>query len=133
MIKRIKTHNLLNGIVFSIVEFAIIAAVIIPFAIYYIFHVQVFYALVSVGIIINCLSVAILGIRQWNNKEQEIGWQRLYSKQGLLDKQVRERIDRENPHLLRDTIIITVTTLIPYVLLLLTIFDLFTHRGERKP
>ena len=133
MMKRIETHNLLNEIVFSIIEFVFIAAVIIPFAIYYIFHAQALYALVSVGIVLNCLTVAILGIRQLNNKGQETGWRRLYSKQGLLDKQGRERIGSENPHLLKDTTIIIVTTLIPYALLLWVIFELSTRHQESNP
>jgi hypothetical protein len=72
--------------------------------------------------------VAAFGVRQWNNKEQGMGWRQLLSKQGLLDKQERERIDRENPHLMKDTIIITVTTIIPDALLLLVIFELSTYR-----
>ncbi len=36
MIHRIKTHNILNGIIFSIVEFVITDLIIAPFAIYYV-------------------------------------------------------------------------------------------------
>ncbi len=41
MINRIKTHNILNGIIFSIVEFAITILIIAPFAIYYVLHGKV--------------------------------------------------------------------------------------------
>ena len=91
MIQRIKTHNVLNGIKFSIPEFVIIALLISPFAIYYILHAKVILALVSVGLILNCLTLAALGLRQWFGKEKGIGWK------GLLDKQGRDRIDRAHP------------------------------------
>lgn len=47
MIHRIKTHNVLNGLKFSIAEFFFIALVILPFAMYSLTHNRVFYGLVS--------------------------------------------------------------------------------------
>jgi hypothetical protein len=44
-----------------------------------------------VGLILNCLTLAALGLRQWFGKEKGIGWK------GLLDKQGRDRIDRAHP------------------------------------
>lgn len=44
MISRIKTHNTLNGIIFSIVEFVITALIIAPCAIYYILYGKILYS-----------------------------------------------------------------------------------------
>jgi len=126
MISRIKEHNALNGIKFSIAEFVIVAGLISPFALYYFQHAQVLFALVSVGITLNCLTVAGFGLRQWLDHEPEIGWKR------LLDKQERDRINHTHPHLLRDTTIITVTALAPYILLVLATLDLLISRKNRK-
>ena len=54
MMDRIKAHNILNGIIFSIVEFVITAAILAPFAIYYALHARWLYAAVAIGIILNC-------------------------------------------------------------------------------
>jgi hypothetical protein len=64
MIERIKTHNVLNGMRFSIAEFLFIALVILPFAIYYLAYAHWINGLVSVGIISNCLTVVMIGLRQ---------------------------------------------------------------------
>jgi len=126
MIQRIKTHNILNGLKFSIAEFLFIPLVIIPFAIYYLTHARLVYGLVSVGIILNCLTVAGFGLRQLSDKVADVGLQQ------LLDKQARENIGRANPHLLKDTLIITITVLLPYVLFVLVIVELLTSRERRS-
>jgi len=126
MIQRIKTHNILNGIKFSIAEFLFIPLVIIPFAIYYLTHAQLVYGLVSVGIFLNCLTAAGLGLRQLFDKEKEIG------SRGLLDKQEREDIRHANPHLFKDTLIITVTALLPYISLALVIVESLISDKERR-
>jgi len=127
MIQRIKTHNILNGIKFSIAEFVIIPLVIVPFAIYYLTHAQLVYGLVAAGIILNCLTVAGFGLRQLLNKEKEIGLQR------LLDKREREDIRRANPHLFKDTLMITLTALLPYVLFVLVTYESLISGRESRP
>ncbi len=126
MIQRIKTHNVLNGIKFSIAEFVIIPGVLSPFAIYYVTHAKVEFAFISVGIILNCLTVAAFGLRQLVSKEKGIGLRK------LLDKQERDNIAHANPHLLKDTVIITVTALAPYVLIALVTYESLASRGVRK-
>jgi len=121
-VRFIKTHNRLNGIVFSIAEFAIITGVIAPFAMYYVHHARVLYALLSMGIILNCLTVVAFGTRQWLDKEQDVGWKR------FREKHERERIARENPDLLRNTMIITLTALLPFILVGSVVFELLFHK-----
>ena len=48
--------------------------------------------------------------------------------QQLLNKQERERIDRTNLYLLKDAAINTLTALVPYVLMVLTVYELLTYR-----
>jgi hypothetical protein len=121
MIQRIKTHNRLNGIKLCIAEFAIIAVIISPFAVIYSLYGQVLYALISIGMILNCLTVVAAGLRQLTDQEPDIGWVR------LTNKQERDRIDRENPNLASDTSFITVTAMIPFVLWGWAAVDLLTH------
>ncbi len=127
MIQRIKTHNLLNGIKFSIAEFIFIPLVISPFAIYYIAHAQAGYALVSVGIILNCLTIPALGLRQLRNNEKDIGLR------AFTDKDERDRIGKEHPHLLLDTLLINVTSLLPFVLFVIVAYESRTSYKEGKP
>src|SRR5262245_460065 len=124
MIQRIRTHNLLNGLVFSILEFLIIALVVSPFSIYYVVHRHMIYALVSIGILLNCLTVVLIGWRQWRGKEKGVGLRR------FMDKEEREKIGRENPHLLAGTLTITITALVAFVLIALVVYELLSGRAR---
>ena len=124
MINRIKTHNILNGIIFSIVEFVVIDLIIAPFAIYYVVHGKVFYATISVGIILNCLMIVLFGLQQYKNKEKDVGIQHMFN------KSVRERISREHPHLSNDTSVLVITMLLPFVMFIWVLYELLLN-GER--
>jgi len=118
MIRRIKSHNLLNGIKFSIAEFAFIALVVAPFAIYYVTHNNILYATISVGIMFNCLTTVAFGLGQFLRKEHDIDLRRVFN------KDERERIERENPRLMVDTFIIVVTALLPFVMFIWALYEL---------
>ena len=124
MINRIKTHNILNGIIFSIVEFVVIDLIIAPFAIYYVVHGKVLYATISVGIILNCLMIVLFGLQQYKNKEEDVGIQHMFN------KSVRERISREHPHLSNDTSVLVITMLLPFVMFIWVLYELLL-KGER--
>ena len=124
MINRIKTHNILNGIIFSIVEFVVIDLIIAPFAIYYVVHGKVLYATISVGIILNCLMIVLFGLQQYKNKEKDVGIQHMFH------KSVRERISREHPHLSNDTSVLVITMLLPFVMFIWVLYELLL-KGER--
>ena len=124
MINRIKTHNILNGIIFSIVEFVVIDLIIAPFAIYYVVHGKVLYATISVGIILNCLMIVLFGLQQYKNKEEDVGIQHMFN------KSVRERISREHPHLSNDTSVLVITMLLPFVMFIWVLYELLLN-GER--
>ena len=122
MINRIKTHNLLNGILFSIIEFVITSLIIAPFAIYYVLHGKVLYAAVSIGVLLNCLMIVALGVQQYKNKEQDLGIQHMFN------PSVREKVNREHPQLGNDTSILVITMLLPFVMFLWVIYELFSRR-----
>ncbi len=125
MIRRIKSHNLLNGILFSISEFGFTALIISPFAAYYISHDKFLYTSIAVGIIFNSLTIVAFGLRQLRNKERDIGFLRVY------EKSYREQAVRENPHLFQDTMILVGSILLPFVLFLMTLFELIFKNTKR--
>ena len=106
----IQRHNRLNGVVFSIVEFTVIALFIGAFASYYLFHHRFFMAFIGCGITLNCLPVIIYGFRQLAQNRasgRHIG--------SFWDRKSRDQHRRENPHMSRDTLTLTLATLLPFV------------------
>ncbi len=116
----IQRHNRLNGLAFSVIEFGLIALLVGTFATYYVFHHRVILAVISWGISVNCLPVVVYGIRSLRDnqaKGRRIG--------SFWSKQTREQRKAENPHMLRDTLILTAATLLPFVSLVAVLFDVF--------
>ncbi len=124
MVNLIKTHNILNGITFSIAEFIIVPLIIAPFAIYYIVHGKVLLAAVAVGIILNCLTIVAFGIQQRRRKEQDLGIQHMFN------KSVRERVGVDHPHLSRDTMVLSTALVLPYMVILWVIIELLWKRDD---
>jgi len=44
------------------------------------------------------------------------------------DKQARDQLKRENPHMLRDTLVLTVGTLLPFMTLAAVLFEVLESR-----
>lgn len=126
MIQIIKTHNLLNGLLFSILEFLVIVLVVSPFSIYYFTHERVMYGLISLGICLNCLTVSLIGWRQWRGNEQGLALRR------FMDKEERERVSHANPHLLADTLKIVITALFPFLLIALVVYELLSGQEHNS-
>ena len=124
MINRIKTHNILNGIIFSIVEFVVTDLIIAPFAIYYVLHGKMLYAAICVGIILNCLMIVLFGLHQYKNKEKDVGIQHMFN------KSVRERISQEHPHLSNDTSVLVITMLLPFVMFIWVLYELLLKGNQ---
>ena len=124
MIRIIKSHNLLNGIIFSLVEFALIALAIAPFAIYYITHHKIILAVISSGITLNCLPVIFYAIGTL--METKTSGDRIPS---FWNKQARDQHRLENPHMLQDTLILTGSILLPFVCMIAVLYESLKSGG----
>src|SRR5215510_3058228 len=121
----IRRHNRLNGLVFSIAEFALIALLIGAFATYYLFHHRPTMAFIAWGVTLNSATVVSFGV-----------WQLIHdrtsgtSMSSYFDRTAREQHRRENPHMLRDTMTLTLTAVLPFALLLAVLIDFLRHREQ---
>jgi hypothetical protein len=117
VIRRIRSHNTANGMAFAIGEFALIGLVVALFGVAYAFTGRPLYALAAAGMVANCLCVVILGIQAWRAGE------RGHSLRLWFNGAHRAKLAAENPRMSEDTAVITVGTLIPFALTVLTLLD----------
>jgi len=75
-------------------------------------------AFIACGIALNCIPVVIYGIRAL--RENRARGERIGS---FWDRKAREQHRRENPHMLRDTLVLTVATVLPFVCFATVLFD----------
>jgi hypothetical protein len=108
LLTKIEDHNRYNGFLFAAIEFGSIAAVTAALAIYFAAVQRWPAALIAAGLAANCTPVAFLALRSGRRGDPQIGYA------GLANAKVRQQIGAAHPHLLRDTLTITVLTLIPY-------------------
>lgn len=127
--RRIRDHNRYNGTMFSALEFGVVALTAGGFGIAYAVAGRWVLAAVGIGIAVNCVPTVAWAIAARRAGEPEIGWR------GLRDPAVREAIRRTHPHLLRDTLLITVCTVLPYVGLILILGERRSSRSRttRRP
>jgi hypothetical protein len=102
----IREHNRLNGLGFSIVEFVLIGAVAL-----YVAVGGGLGMLIGVGIALNMAMIAVVGMRQVRDGEPAGGgpWR-------MFDRRYREEVARAHPDLGRNTTMLVVTSLVPYLL-----------------
>lgn len=110
MIHIIKSHNELNGAVFAVVEFGLMALFLIPFGVYCLLAQKLAVGLVVGGIGLNCLPVVYYGLRASTKTESSPGT--------IWNGAARDRLLAENPHMLRDTFTLTGATLVPFLVLI---------------
>jgi hypothetical protein len=104
-------------VAFAIGEFALIGLVAALVGVAYAFTGRPVYALAAAGMVANCMCVVILGMQAWRAGE------RGYSLRLLLNGAHRAKLAAENPKMSEDTAAITVGTLIPFALTVLTLLD----------
>ena len=121
MIRRIREHNQLNGQTFSTVEFLIVALAAGFIGLGFLLHGRWVAAVLAIGIASNALVVTLFGIAALRRGERGESLRR------LRDPAYRDRVKREHPTLARDTLVITVTVLLPFVMLALVMIE--TARG----
>jgi hypothetical protein len=122
MLQIIKNHNYLNGNIFSLIEFLVASLIIVPFAGYFIIHGPWLYSTIAVGIVFNCLTVSLVAVQSLVKKEKSIGILRLYS-----DKDLREKMRAEYPNLSRETFILCVAILVPFLLPVTFVYSIFSR------
>jgi hypothetical protein len=118
LITRIRTHNIVNGFVFSAVEFALMSMVILPFGVYYFLHGRVEAGLVVTGIVANCVTIIAFAVYSMRAGHEDIGVMNWFNKEG------RRLIASTYPNLSQDTLVLTVGTLVPFVVMLASLYDL---------
>ena len=110
VIRRIREHNQLNGVVFSSVEYglAALAAAFVAFG--FGRNERWVGAVLFAGIAVNCLLVLGFGLAALRRGERGQSLRR------LSDADYRERVRREHPNLMRDTLTLAGLAIIPYAL-----------------
>lgn len=122
MIRRIQSHNIVNGVAFVVCEFALIVLVVTPFGVIWAFKREPLYALVAAGIVANALCMVALGVQAWRAGE------RGSSLRLLFNRAHRTRLLREHPRMSEDTFAISLGTLIPFGLTVLVLLDIVAER-----
>ncbi len=118
MIEKIKAHNEVNGFVFSTIELAAIAFIILPFALYYLTHGRALAGILTIGVVANALTVAAFGVHSLATKQKDIGIFRWFDRKG------RAIIALRYPNITADTFILAAATLVPFLLLLYVAYEL---------
>ena len=110
----IDRHNQLNGQLFSSVEFALITLGAGPFAVYYLTHERLLLALLFGGIAANSATVVGYAINTMVRSGHGAP-----APGTIWNAQARVQLRHESPHMLRDTMLLTTTTLLPFLLVAL--------------
>ena len=110
----IDRHNQLNGQLFSSVEFALITLVTGPFAVYYLTHERLPLALLFGGMAANSATVVGYAINTMVRSGHGAP-----APGTIWNAQARVQLRHESPHMLRDTMLLTTTTLLPFLLVFL--------------
>jgi len=124
LITKIRAHNEVNGFLFSAVEFALMSIVILPFGVYYFLHGRVEAGMIATGIVANCVTIIAFAVHSMSAGHQDLGIMNWFHKKG------RHTIASRYPTLSQDTLVLTVATLIPFVVILGSIYDLFQERRD---
>ena len=126
MIQKIKLHNYVYGFVFSLIEFILIILVIGGFMIYYFLHGRTLYGIISLGIVLNCLVFVLFAASSLIHKENDLGIMKFFNKKS------RDETYREHTTLQRDTYVLSVLTLFPFLLFLLCLIDIIRKKNGKN-
>lgn len=127
MIKRIIEHNRLNGVVFALIEFLVIAGAAAFIGVAYGRHGNGIGVLAAAGTVLNCLLVATFATVDLARGERGASLLK------MLDREYRAQVARRHPGLMTDTMIIAVTALIPYLLAATVGADAIRIRRIERP
>jgi hypothetical protein len=98
----------LNGHIFSFIEFILAAGVILPFFVYYLWHGRILMAGISLGLVLNFTTILSFALASLRRGEKSIGLA-FYR-----DARVRRQVAQEYPDLQSDTLILSLSLLVPF-------------------
>jgi hypothetical protein len=123
MIRRVVEHNKLNGVVFSMVEFLVVAAAATFIAVGLGLNDRWLGVVLAVGTALNSLVIvlfAVAALRRGNLGN---------SVRDLTHANYREELRREHPSMTKDTLTLTGSVLVPYFLLVAVAVELRQRTG----
>ena len=123
MIRIIRSHNRLNGLRFSALEFGLVGLVVLALAGYFLLAGASLLGVATLGVAVNCVPVVWLGIGSLRAGESDIGLR------AMLRPTARTAALREHPTAQRDTYIVAGATLLPFLVVVTVIVEL---RGKRS-
>jgi hypothetical protein len=109
MLTIIRERNRLNGFAFTVAEYCVLVALLLPFVVYYWTHQRWWEALMATGIVLNCATVGVAAGRQRARGEVQVGLR------AMRRPELRHQIAREHPSLARNTMILTLSLLVPFL------------------
>ena len=110
----IDRHHQLNGQLFSSLEFALITLCTGPFAVYYVTHERLLLAFLFGGIAANSATVAGYALNTMVRSGHGAP-----APGTIWNARARAQLRHESPHMFRDTMLLTTTTLLPFLLVAL--------------
>lgn len=126
LIARIRRHNEVNGFLFTAIEFALISICILPFGVFYFLHERVEAGLVVTGIVANCLTTIAFAVYSMWAGHEDLGVMNWFNEKGRLI------IASKYGNLNQDTLILTIATVIPFAVPVVTLYDLFQERQAQR-
>lgn len=124
MIRKIKLHNYVYGFTFSLLEFLFIIVIIGSFMFYYFIHGVLLYGIVALGIVLNCLVFVLFAAISIIKNEKSLGIIK------FLKQKDRAETHRRFPVLQRDTYLLSVLTLLPFILIICCLIEIFRKKNS---
>jgi len=118
---RVREHNRLNGFGFVIAEFLLVILAALFISASGLLHNRVLLAMTGVGIAANAGAVIVIAAAQTRDHEQSEGLLKVRS------PEFRAMLRQNNPNLSTHTLIVFVSTLLPFLLVVLLILQVRTN------
>ena len=118
---RVREHNRLNGFVFVIAEFLLVILAALFISASGLLHNRILLAMTGVGIAANAGAVIVIAAAQIRAHEQSEGLLKVRS------PEFRAMLRQNNPNLSTHTLIVFVSTLLPFLLVVLLILQVRTN------
>jgi hypothetical protein len=125
LLDMVREHNSLNGLRFVVLEFLLVIAAALLIFLSGIVHGRILLSLAGIGIVANALAVIIIAVAQILHRDKDEGLLKMHS------PQYRATLSRERPHLVSHTTTVTLSVLIPFLLVaLLLVTPVSTARDK---